>query len=189
MKTDNFSYILKGVILAFSGVLVAFFPNVINWLFYIIGGIVVFACVLSALSSVFGGDGGFMLPAGFGGALLGVGIILLPRFITIQIPVIVGLILTVMGAIRLAKGITSKDGNKKVDIILGLLFIAGGITLLFNPFKAGKALRIMSGLIMIGFAVFNFYVAYVIKQRNDAYSPKIVNVDDFTVEDDYKQLK
>jgi len=189
MKTDNFSYILKGVILAFSGVLVAFFPNVINWLFYIIGGIVVFACILSALSSVFGGEGGFMLPAGLGGAALGIGIILLPRFITIQIPVIVGLILTVMGAIRLTKGITSKEGNKKVDIILGLLFIAGGVTLLFNPFKAGKALRIMSGLIMIGFAVFNFYVAYVIKQRNDAFVPKIVNVDDYTVEDDHKQLK
>lgn len=189
MKTDNFSYILKGVILSFSGVLIAFFPNVINWLFYIIGGIIVFACILSALSSVFGGEGTFMLPAGLAGAALGVGIILLPRFINIQIPVIAGLIFVIMGAIRLSKAVTNKEGNRKADIILGLLFIAGGVTLLFNPFKAGKALRIMTGLIMIGFAVFNFYVAYVIKQRNDAYSPKIVNVDDYTVKDDFKQLK
>lgn len=189
MKTDNFSYILKGVILAFSGVLVAFFPGVINWLFYIIGGIIVFACILTFLSSVFGGEGGFMLPAGLAGAALGVGIMVLPRFVTIQIPVIVGIILCVMGAIRLAKGLAGNDDKKMTDIILGLLFIAGGVVLVMNPFQAGKALRIMSGLIMIGFAVFNFYIAYVIKQRNEAFAPSVIDVDNYTVEDEKKHLQ
>ncbi len=189
MKTDNFSYILKGVILAFSGVLVAFFPGVINWLFYIVGGIIVFACILSMLSSVFGGDGGFMLPAGLLGGALGVGIMVLPRFITIQLPVIVGLVLVVMGAIRLAKGLTGNDDKKKTDIILGLLFIAGGVVLVMNPFKAGKALRIMTGLIMLGFAAFNFYISYVIKKRNEAFAPSVIDVDDYTIEDDRKHLQ
>ena len=189
MKTDNFSYILKGVILAFSGVLVAFFPGVINWLFYIIGGIIVFACILTFLSSVFGGEGGFMLPAGLAGAALGVGIMVLPRFVTIQIPVIVGIILCVMGAIRLAKGLAGNDDKKMTDIILGLLFIAGGVVLVMNPFQAGKALRIMSGLIMIGFAVFNFYIAYVIKQRNEAFATSVIDVDNYTVEDEKKHLQ
>ncbi len=191
MKIDNFSYILKGVILAFSGVLVAFFPGVINWLFYIVGGIVVFACVLSLLSSVFGGEGAFMFPAGILGAALGVGIMFLPRFISIQIPVIAGLVLAIMGVIRLSRGLKSdnSDGKKTLNIVLGCIFIVIGCILLFNPFKASKVMRIITGVVMMLFAAFNFYVAYVIKQRNDAYTPKIVDVEDFTIGDDHKQLK
>ena len=91
MKIDNFNYIFKGVLLTVCGVLLAFFPGVINWIFYIIGAIVIIGCVMTLLSSLAGGDA-MLLPSSLAGAAIGVGIMFLPKFVSVQIPVFAGLI-------------------------------------------------------------------------------------------------
>ncbi|MBR2283354.1 MAG: DUF308 domain-containing protein [Ruminococcus sp.] len=190
MKIDNFNYIFKGVLLTVSGLLLAFFPGVINWIFYIIGGIVLIGCVFTLLSSLAGGDA-MLLPSSLAGAAIGVGIMFLPRFVSVQIPVIAGLVLGVMGFIRLFRSFDrNQPQNKRIaDLILGIVFIIVGGFLIFHPFRASKAARIIIGLVMLAFAAFNFYVAYAIKKRNENTEPAVIDIDDFTVTDDRKTLK
>ena len=67
MKISNFNYIMKGITLTLCGLLIAFFPGVISWIFYIIGGIIIAASIISFLASL-GDDTGFM----FVSAIIGV---------------------------------------------------------------------------------------------------------------------
>ena len=53
-----------------------------------------------------------------------------------------------------------------LKFIFGIILLIGSVFLIFDPFKGGNVIRIIVGIIMIGYALFNFYVAYVINERN-----------------------
>ena len=57
MKIDNSGYAAKAVLLVISGALIAFFPQIVNWIFYILGGIIVVSCLFILLTSMGSGDG------------------------------------------------------------------------------------------------------------------------------------
>lgn len=191
MKIDNFSYILKGILLAVSGVLIAFFPGVITWIFYIAGGIIIAGSILTLLGGLSGGDAGGLFGASIIGVIIGLLVIALPNFIMVKIPIIAGIVFGIMGIVRLIKGLSSKTPQDKriVNIILAVIVLIISLFLIFNPFEASSIVRVIIGLIMIGFAIFNFIVAYMISQRNKNLNPDIIDVDSFTVNDDQKYLK
>ena len=72
--------------------------------------------------------------------------------------------------------------------VFAVLLIVLALFCIFNPFKVSTFIRIVIGVIMLGMAAFNFYVAYAIKQRNDNSRPDIIDVSGTTV-DDTKHLK
>ena len=76
MKISNFNYIMKGITLTLCGLLIAFFPGVISWIFYIIGGIIIAASIISFLASL-GDDTGFMFVSAIIGVAAGLFIIYL----------------------------------------------------------------------------------------------------------------
>ncbi|WP_303789967.1 DUF308 domain-containing protein [Ruminococcus flavefaciens] len=167
MKIDNSGYIAKGIIFAVCGVLFAFFPNVIAWAFYIIGGIVVIGSALTSLGGLTQGDGS-LLPAGGIGIAVGLFIMCLPKIITAHISIIVGIIILVISVVQIARALTKelKKNVKILQLIFGITLLIGSVFLIFNPFKGGNIIRIIIGVIMIAYAAFNFYVAYVINERN-----------------------
>lgn len=167
MKIDNTGYIVKGILLAVCGVLFAFFPNVISWTFYIIGGIIVAGSILTGLGGITQGDGS-LLPAGGIGAAIGLFIMCLPKVISAHISIIIGLIILIISIVQIVKALTKemKKGLKILQLSFGIILLLGSVFLIFDPFKGGNIIRIIVGIIMIGYAAFNFYVAYVINERN-----------------------
>jgi len=192
MKIDNSSYVFKGILLTVCGVLFAFFPGVLSWIFYIIGGMIIAGSVITVLGGLSSGDGASLLPAGLVGSLIGLLVMYLPKIITAQMSVIAGIILSVAAVTQIVKAL-SKDftkGLKLGQLIFGIVLLICSIFLIFNPFKGGNILRIIIGIVMLLFAAFNFYVAYVIKQRNASNPSNVIDVTDFTTsDDDQKKLQ
>ena len=167
MKIDNTGYIVKGILLAVCGVCFAFFPNVISWTFYIIGGIIVAGSVLTGLGGITQGDGS-LLPVGGIGAAIGLFIMCLPKVISAHISIIVGFIILIIAIVQIIKALTKemKKGFKIFQLVFGIILLIGSVFLIFDPFKGGNIIRIIVGIILIGYALFTFYVAYVINERN-----------------------
>jgi uncharacterized membrane protein HdeD (DUF308 family) len=189
MKIDNTGYIIKAILLLVCGVLFAFFPGVISWVFYIIGGAIIIGSVFSALSSL--GDGGSLLPAGIVGVLIGLLVIYIPKFIASQMSVIAGIILGILAVTQIVKALSKEltKGLKILQLIFGIALLISSVFLIFNPFKGGKIIRIIIGVVIMGFAAFNFYVAYVISERNGEVigSDDIVDTNAYEVNDNDNQ--
>ncbi|MBR5683715.1 MAG: DUF308 domain-containing protein [Ruminococcus sp.] len=189
MKIDNTGYIIKAILLLVCGILFAFFPGVISWVFYIIGGAIIIGSVFTAISSF--GDGGSLLPAGIVGVLIGLLVIYIPKFIASQMSVIAGIILGVLAVTQIVKALSKEltKGLKILQLIFGIALLVSSVFLIFNPFKGGKIIRIIIGLVIMGFAAFNFYVAYVISERNGEVieSNNIVDTNAYEVHDSDNQ--
>lgn len=190
MKLDNTGYIFKGILLVISGVLIAFFPGVISWIFYIIGAVVIIGSIGTMLGGLSSGDGS-LFPAGIVGILIGALIMYLPKIIMVQIPLIAGIVLAFIAITQLIKAAGSKipEGQKLPHIILGIIVLLGSLFLIFNPFKASALVRVIIGIVMLLLAAFNFYVAYTISQRNKNSQPDIIDVSFRENDDDLKRLK
>ena len=192
MKIDNSGYIFKGILLTVCGVLFAFFPGVLSWIFYIIGGIIIIGSVVTVLGGLGSGDVSSLLPAGAIGLLIGILVLYLPKIITAQMSVIAGIILGIVAITQIVKSL-SKDftkGLKLGQLIFGVVLLVCSMFLMFNPFKGGNIIRIIIGIVMLLFAAFNYYVAYTIKQRNASNPSNIIDVTDFTTsDDDHKRIQ
>ncbi len=193
MKIDNSNYIFKGIMLTICGILFAFFPGVLSWILYIIGGIIIVGSAFTVLGGLGSGDGTALLPGGIVGVLIGLFIIYLPKIIEVQISLIAGIVIAIVAITQIVKAL-SKDftkGLKLLQLIFGILLLICSIFLIFNPFKDGQIIRIIIGIVMLLFAAFNYYVAYVINQRNSASNPDIIDVTGYTSpdNDDHKRIQ
>ena len=181
---DNSGYIFKGIMLTICGIIIAFFPGVITWIFYALGAIIIFGSGCTYVGSL--KEGGEMLFGSLIAAGIGFGIMFLPRILTVQIPLIAGIIFAVVGILRLVKTYSKKyDGNKAVSTVIGILLVLAGIFFIVNPFKVSAVIRIIIGVIMILLGIFDFAVAYTIKQRNDNSQPSVVDIDVNSISDSH----
>ena len=192
MKIDNTGYIIKGILLAVCGVLFAFFPGVLSWIFYIVGGIIIVSSLLTGLSSL-GGDGGSLMPAGIVGVLIGLFVLYIPKFISKSMSVVAGFILAVISITQIVKALSKEltKGLKIFQLIFGIFLLIASVFLIFNPFHGGKVVRFLVGLLMLAFAAFNFYVAYVISERNGEVinSNDVIDANGFEVHDNSDQKR
>lgn len=178
MKISTSDYITKGFALVISGVLIGFFPNIISWIFYILGGIIVLSSVFMLLGGVNSGMDGTLAGSSIAGIIVGVIVLLLPRVISVGIPIVAGIVFIIYGISRLSKLFKrGEDKNvNKISLAFSLVLLAFGIFLLFRPFSAGTVARIIIGIILIILGVFNFYVAHMIRIRNKNTAPDIIDV-------------
>ena len=181
---DNSSYIFKGIMLTLCGALITFFPGVIAWIFYIIGAVIIVGSAFTFFGSLGEGEGGSMFFGCLVGAAIGFGVMALPRFVTVQIPLIAGIVFTIVGVMRLIKTYGKKyNGNKAVCTASGILLLLAGIFFMLNPFKVSKIVRIILGIFMIGSGIFDFVVAHFITERNNNSQPSVIDVDVNSVSD------
>lgn len=185
MKINRSGFIAKGILLASAGIIIAFVPQIINMAFYIIGGIVIIACILTLISSLFSGEPGVVLPSSIGGILLGVFIIFLPKIISLGIAIIGGIVFSVMAITRLIKAFDcNKSKNSRISCgICGAILAIIAIILFINPFGAANAARFIIGIVIILYSLYYFYAAYVVSERNKNASPDIIDVTSFTIDD------
>lgn len=185
MKVSKSGFISKGILLAAAGIIIAFIPQIINMAFYIIGGIVIAACIITFISSLFSGEPGVMLPSSIGGILLGIIIIFLPKIISFGIAIIGGIVFSIMGITKLITAFNyNKPKNTRIfNGICGVLLMITAIILFVNPFGAASAARFIIGIVIILYSLFYFYAAYVASEREKNASPDIIDVTNFTIDD------
>lgn len=179
---DNSGYIFKGIMLTVCGVMIAFFPSVIAWIFYIIGAIIIFGSGCTYVGSLKEGGGmffGSLVAAGVGFLIMS-----LPKILTVKIPLIAGIVFAIVGILRLIKTYGGNyDGNKAVSTVFGILLVLAGIFFIVNPFKVSTVIRVIIGIIMIALGIFDFAVARAITQRNNNTEPSVVDVQANSVTD------
>ena len=182
---ENKTYIIKGAGLILCGALIGFVPNIITYLFYGVGLFILLLCAVRLVSSISKGTFNGMFVSCLFGALAGCAVMALPRFIKVQIPLITGIIFTVMGVSRLIRTFGSEySGNKTAGIITSVFLTFCGIFFMLNPLKISSAFRVAIGLAVIILGIFNLIAAFRIKQQNENVQPTVVDVESYSVEDD-----
>lgn len=179
MKTNT----AKGIIMVVSGIIVAFLPNIISSLFYLIGVAVIIFCVINIIKSLIAGKPVSVIPNVLG-ILVGSAVTSLPHFVQTIIPLTVGLILAFNGLDYAAKALANV-GSRVLNVVLAVIGLGLGFTLLFNLVQAGNATRIIAGLVMVGAGVYDF-----LSDKNSGESTSgIIDVESYSVKDDSKFLK
>jgi uncharacterized membrane protein HdeD (DUF308 family) len=102
------------------------------------------------------------------GAGIGLFIMYLPKLISSHIAIIAGMVLVIVGIVQIVKSRKKDLSNvmRNVQLVFGILLLVAGIFFMFNPFHASKIIRILTGVLLLLFAAFNYYVVHVINQRN-----------------------
>lgn len=179
MKTNT----AKGMILVVSGIIVAFLPNIISYLFYLIGTAIIIVCVINIIKSLMTANPVAVVPNVIG-IIFGGAVTSLPHFVQTIIPLTVGLILAFYGLDYAAKAFMN-IGSRIMNIILAVIALGLGCTLIFHLVKAGNAIRIIAGLVMIGAGAYDF-----ISDKNSYNSNGgIIDVNSYSVKDDNRFIR
>lgn len=180
-------YITKGILLCLGGIIIAFFPNIISWILYVIGGIIILGSIGTLISTA--GEGSPMLGGSLTGIIIGGVIVYLPNIISVHIPLIAGIVVAVSGVIRLISTLSKNDDgrNNKISIIWAVAMILIGLFFVFNPLKVSSAVRLLIGIFLIGSGIFDFVMAYIVDNRiknesNNPTQPEIIDINSFTVD-------
>lgn len=180
MKSND----VKGLILIISGVIIAFFPNIISKLFYLIGVIIILFFAVKIIKAIISADcNPLSITLDVFGIIAGGIITSLPSFVQIMIPLTVGFILTANGIDFIVKALSSPY-KRIINAVVAVILTGLGVTLMFNLVKAGGAIRITAGIIMIVAGAYDFFMS-----RHSYESGGIIDVDSYTVKDDTKFLK
>ena len=164
----------KGVVLIISGIIIAFFPGIISSLFYFIGMAIILFCVVNIIKSLVTSNPVAVVPNVIG-IILGGAVTSLPHFVQTIIPLTIGLILAFNGLDFIAKAINNV-GSRILNVILAVVTLGLGCTLIFHIVKAGNAIRIIAGLVMVGAGVYDF-----ISGKTSGGNGGIIDVNSYSV--------
>jgi hypothetical protein len=186
MKISNAGYIAKAIALIMTGLILAFFPKVLTWIFVALGMIIIVSCSLMIVPALFSGDGGSFLSGGVTGVIIGVIVILAPKIIALGLAIFGGLGFIIWGAVQIGKALKSEKGSDKrlFGMIFGIAITVIGVFMMFNPFSAATVARIIIGVTLILLGAYNIYIARAINEHNKGASGNIIDIDGYTVDDD-----
>ena len=175
-KTSS-AFMTKGIIYLICGILIGFFPGIISWIFYIVGGLIIIGSVLMLITGAGSGLDGSVVGGAVAGIIVGAIICLIPRIISVGIPIAAGIIFIISGITRFFKSLKAEKSElNTASMIFGILLAAFGGFLLFNPFKASFIIRMSIGILLIVLAVFSFYAARIARQRKKNTIPDTIDV-------------
>lgn len=177
---SNKKFLTKGLLLTIIGFIVAFLPKIITYTLYGICIIIALFCVFEIIQGAASGDFGIIVPSVIGTALIIAAIIFLPKIVAFGIAFIGGIVVAVMGISNILRALKNK--RNLLSGIVGAVMLIVGCLCIFNPFGAGRIARIIVGIVMILYGVFNLLVAHTITSGNKN-SSSVIDVTGFTVDD------
>ena len=176
MLSINKDKLTKAIIMIASGLLIAFFPGVINKLFYITGVLVIAVSVITLVIKLVTGNGILSSVNNIVGIIAGALIIWFPSLITVGIPLIAGIMTGFSGIDRIFRSI--ENGLDKKSLIMGIIcVIAGGILVFYNN-DVSNTMRIIIGLVLVGMGIFNLFIK---ESGKNTSSDNIIDVDDYKI--------
>ena len=121
-------------LLIVSGLILAFFPDIISYIFYILGSSVIVYYIIKFIMSCVN-EKNYKLHELIFGIIIGTLIIILPNFLSLGIPIVAGAFILVNGIERLIKAFEIRKGGYKwcIPAVAGVIFSVFGIYILANP--------------------------------------------------------
>lgn len=155
-KTNALS---KGIMLMVTGLIIAFFPDVISKLVYIISISIIFFSSIRMIKSLIEDKSVSFILINSSGIFIGVIIMFLPSFIKIGIPLITGIILGSAGLDRIYTAVDLKrSGCSWIGkTVIGTIFLITALTIFIHPFRSSNVLRITIGLIIVVIGLINIF--------------------------------
>ncbi len=162
--------IIDSVFILLGIILILYSKESLTALSYIMGGFIIATGLMSFYSYIRAKKRneptGFGVVYGILSALIGIILIVLPELLGSIIPVVLGIGMTITGALKIQIALTLKQFNQKAwmaSLIMAIIIMIAGIFLIFNPFRTASALAIVIGIIIFIFAGLDVITAIVHK--------------------------
>ncbi len=182
MKSIKANSIVKGIAIIVLGIIIAFLPDVINKLFYIIGiGVIIYTIVKSIIDIInTPSNKNKIIAQGIIWLIIGILFIYLPHIIGTAIPVIGGMIIATIGVERCFEAYNQFKGgfnNWYIKGIFGAALVLVALFLIFKHHEASNALRVIIGIILMIIGGLNIFSD--LKFGGNSGNGGVIDVDKF----------
>lgn len=167
------SSLLRGIVALIIGLLAIFLPKLtLNSIVLVMGimlliGAIIF--VILAMRSEIKREKNVLFMQFVVNLALGILFVFFPTPVVSIFVVLLGIILLILGILLLVNLLSLKKftGLPFLPISIAVLIIIAGIVLLFNPFETAQAILIFLGIILIVYAIGEFYTAWILKKNKN----------------------
>jgi uncharacterized membrane protein HdeD (DUF308 family) len=187
MKKNKFDSLFIGLLSLVSGIILTFRPSLISTLFYIAGaGLIIYNIFVMALG-ISDGKTSIYVPKGISGIIIGIAMIILPKFISVGVPIVIGFFFLLMGLKNLFEALENKKEKKIMtfsDIFSSLLLIVCGLFFITNAGRVSSAFVKLVGivLIIVGVAI----LAIIFLRTKAPKDDDVIEIEDYSIDDDKK---
>lgn len=185
MKIINNDRLYLGIFLLITGIFLTFAMGLISALFYIGGAALIIYNVFYMAAGITSDKSKIYIPKGVTGIIIGIVMLILPRFIKIGLPVIAGLFFVLAGVSGFFNALEkySNDIKRRASGILSsIFFVVCGLFIITNPSTiSGWVLKLISiGFILLGIGII---ASTLSKKKKQDTSQDVIEIDDFNIKD------
>lgn len=192
MKKTKFSAYIKPIMLIIAGIILAFTPNFLSGIFYIIGGAIIILNIVTLIAgAVSVAAAPVAVPKAILGIIFGAIIIAVPTLLSFALTYIIGIFLCVTGIDKFCGALRNRKSSSNwiVSAVLGAVIVFSGLFMCFNPFKSAGIFTKIIGIILIISGI----ISLVNNSRSggDDSLSSVIDLDSFSVKDDdeHRRLK
>lgn len=185
MKIINNDRLYLGIFLLLTGIFMTFAMGLISTLLYIGGAALIIYNVFYMAAGITSDKSKIYIPKGVTGIIIGIVMIILPKFIKIGLPVIAGLFFILAGVSGFFNALEnfSNDVKRKFSGILSsVLFTVCGLFFISNPATiSGWVVKVISiGFILLGIGIIS---SVLIRRKKQDTSHDVIEINDFNIKD------
>ena len=168
-------------LLIVSGLILAFFPDIISYIFYILGSSVIVYYIIKFIMSCVN-EKNYKLHELIFGIIIGTLIIILPNFLSLGIPIVAGAFILVNGIERLIKAFGIRKGGYKwcIPAVAGVIFSVFGIYILANPKEISLTICRLIGVAILIIGIYKLAASLLSNKSNN--NSDVIDIDDYKVD-------
>ncbi len=151
MKAFRLSDYLKEFILIVTGLAILLVPNILSRIFSLVGIVII---AVNIISAVFGMKTPDKIMKCVGGVILGFVIMLLPGFIEVGIPMVIGFIMFFSGLGRVFGG----KSKGTPSLVFGIILTAAGAVFVFSPLTLTTLIKRIIAAVLIGWGIISLII-------------------------------
>ena len=165
------SSLIRGIIALVIGLLAIFLPKLTLQTFIIVIGIILLIgailCIILAIISKIKKDKNVLFIQSVVNLVFGLLFVFFPAPIVSIFVILLGIILLILGVLLLINLFSFRKVTRApfLYLALSILVIIAGVVLLFNPFKSAQAILIFLGIVLIVYAIGEFYSSWILKKN------------------------
>lgn len=190
MNKINTDTLFLSLLFLAAGIVLTFCRGFISSLFYISGAILIIYNIFVIAAGILKGQSAIYIPKGLIGVAVGVVMIIMPKFISIGVPILIGLFFLLTGINSFFNVFITKHEQKifaMSDIISAILLVLCGLFFISHPIKVSAVFSIIVGIIFMIGGISILAILFLRSRKPD--EDDVIQIEDYTVKDDNKSDK
>ncbi len=182
MKAFRFTDYFKEIFIISIGLVLLFVPDILSKVFSLIGIGVIAVSIINAFFGTKGADRVFKC---IGGVILGFLITLIPSFIEVGIPMIIGFIMLMSGLGKIITALTvKKSSGGSASLVFGIILAVAGAVFIFSPLTLTSLIKRLLAGALIAYGIISIIVKYNKGGKNSSGGGNVIDIDSYTVRND-----